>query len=86
VGPVQIPQGRARTHSVNCVFLHPVGSTGHVLHFMRPRPKKLTHYFLCSGGTGRIPQKARRETLHQTCFLHAVGSMGAVVHSCLSGT
>jgi hypothetical protein len=67
----------ARTHSAKCVFLHPVGSTGHVVHFMRPGPEMLTHYFLCSGGTGRIPEKARWETLHKTCFFQCSGFYGS---------
>jgi hypothetical protein len=31
VGPVQITQKQVRSHDVELVFLHPVGSTGHVV-------------------------------------------------------
>jgi hypothetical protein len=40
------------------------------------------HYFSCSGGPVRVPQKASRDTISRTSiFLHPVGFAGHIVHS-----
>jgi hypothetical protein len=41
---------RARTHYAKFVFLHPMGSAGHVVHSCASGHKTSTHYFSCSGG------------------------------------
>jgi hypothetical protein len=48
----------ARTHFAKCVFLHPVGCTGHVVHFVCPGPGTLLNFFLCFGGTGTYSTKS----------------------------
>jgi hypothetical protein len=40
------------TGYVELLFLHLVGSVGHVVHFVTSGRESLMHYFLCSGGTG----------------------------------
>jgi hypothetical protein len=42
---------RARAHYAELVFLHPVGSVGHVEHFVVSGRETSTHYFSCSCGT-----------------------------------
>jgi hypothetical protein len=67
------------------VFLHPVGSVGHVVHFGASRPliidKQIFHACI---GTARIPQKARWEKISETSFFHPVGFVGHIVHSIAS--
>jgi hypothetical protein len=45
------PKKRAETRYIKVVFLHLVGSAGHVVHFGAIGRETLTHYFSCSGGT-----------------------------------
>jgi hypothetical protein len=42
---------RVGTHSAKLVFLHPVGSVGHVVHSDAWGSEMLIHYFSCSGVT-----------------------------------
>jgi hypothetical protein len=50
-----------RTRYAELVFLHPVGSTGHVVHPGGGERRRAI--FLASVGPVRIPQMARRDTL-----------------------
>jgi hypothetical protein len=55
---------RAQTRYVELVFLHPVGSAGHVGHFGASGQRIIDKQFFHAGiRPVRIPQKARRHTL-----------------------
>jgi hypothetical protein len=49
----------AGTYYAELVFLHPVGSTGHVVHSDASGHERLMHYFSCLGGTGIDLTKSR---------------------------
>jgi hypothetical protein len=70
VGPVQIPQ-KVCWHTLcrTGVFLHPVGSVGHVVH----------------SSPVRFSNKHTEKCYAKPMFLHAVGSVGHIVHSGPSG-
>jgi hypothetical protein len=53
--PVRIPQKCAWTRCTEFMFLHPLGSAGHVVHSGR---EMSTHSLLCSGGTAMDSTKS----------------------------
>jgi hypothetical protein len=68
------------------VFLHTVGSAGHVVHSGPSGHEMSMHYFSCSGGTSAVFIKsAPGHVMPNLCFLHLVGSMGHVLHSDVCG-
>jgi hypothetical protein len=77
---------RVRTRDAKIVFLHQLGSTGHVVHPMCPRHETSTHYFSCSGGTGTdSTNSALGHVTLNLCCLNPVGYAGHIVHSVASG-
>jgi hypothetical protein len=46
------------THYSELVFLHPVGSVGHVVILVHPGREMSTHYFSCSSGRGAVSIKS----------------------------
>jgi hypothetical protein len=74
------------TRYAELVFLHPVGSTRHVVHSVCPCRETSIHYFSCSGGPNAFPIKSApghvTSNLH---FLHPVESLSYKVHSGASG-
>jgi hypothetical protein len=74
---------RAWTRYTKFLFLHPVGSAGHVVHSGH---ETSTHSFLCSTGTATDSTKSvPGHVMPNFLFLHPVGSTGHVVHSSMSG-
>jgi hypothetical protein len=60
---------RAGTHYAELVFLHLVGSTGHVVIPVRPGREISMHYFACSGGPSAVTLKsAPRYVMMKLCF------------------
>jgi hypothetical protein len=45
-------------HYTELVFLHPMGSVGHVVLFGGSERETSLHYFSCSGGTGSYSTKS----------------------------
>jgi hypothetical protein len=57
------------THYTKVGFLHPVGSTGYVVHYGTSGPETLTHYFSCSGGIGTyLTKSAPGHVTSNLCF------------------
>jgi hypothetical protein len=67
------------------VFLHPVSSAHHVVHFGASRERNLDALFFMlewdQYGFGKMRTRIRYATL---VFLHSMGSAGHVVHSVIS--
>jgi hypothetical protein len=57
----------ARTRYTKLVFLHPVGSVGHLVHSVCPGGETSKHYISCSGGPGAVSIKSAPGTLCRTC-------------------
>jgi hypothetical protein len=73
------------TRYVELVFLHPVGSTGHVVHSAHPGCETSEHYFSCLGGSGMDSKKAQWNTLRRTCVFTSGGICGHGEHSVCLG-
>jgi hypothetical protein len=86
VGPIQVKQKNAGTRYAELVFLHPVGSAGHVIRCGASRAWILDTLFSMLGCTRCGFRKKRAGTRYdELVFLHLVGSVGHVVHSGASG-
>jgi hypothetical protein len=49
---------RTETHNTELVFLHPVGSVGHVVHSVAFGAQNVLHYISCWGGPGVVSIKS----------------------------
>jgi hypothetical protein len=77
---------RARTRYSKHVFLHPVGSAGHVVHSGSPEPQNINELFFMLGWLRcGFHKKCTRTRYAELLFLHPVGSVGHIVHSGPSG-
>jgi hypothetical protein len=86
VGLVRIPKKRDRRRYVKLAFLHPVGSTGHIVHCSASRAQNLNALFFLLGWHRYGFHKKRTGTRYtKLVFLHPAGSTGHVVHSGVSG-
>jgi hypothetical protein len=86
VGPLQIQQNRTGTRYAELVFLHPLGSMGHVVHSSASGVRNFyTLFFML--GRDRFGFNKKRVGRHYTelVFLHPMGSTSQVVHSGVSG-
>jgi hypothetical protein len=82
VGPVWIPQKHARTCHTDHVFLHPVGSVGHLVHSGTFGARNIAAQFLMLGwDLYGFHKKHVRTSYTEFIFLHPVGCVGQVLHS-----
>jgi hypothetical protein len=86
VGPVRKDKKHARIRYAKLVFLHAVGSAGHVVLPMLPRCETLMHYFHARVAWCGFHKKRAGTRYIEVVFLHPVGSVGHVVHSGASET
>jgi hypothetical protein len=64
------------------VFLHLVGSVGHILHTHATRAQNVdTLFFMFMGARCGFPKKCVGTRYVELVFLHPVGSVDLVVHS-----
>jgi hypothetical protein len=71
-----------RTHYAELLFLHPVGSAGHVVHFGASGERIIdTIFFNVRWGRYGFDKKRFRTRYAELLFSHLVGSVGHVVHS-----
>jgi hypothetical protein len=70
------------THYAELLFLHPVGSAGHVVHFGASGERIIdTIFFNVRWGRYEFDKKRFRTRYAELLFSHLVGSVGHVVHS-----
>jgi hypothetical protein len=68
------------------VFLHPVGSAGHAVHFDASGARNIcTLFFIIRCKQYRFLKKCARTRYAKLVFLHLVGFVGHVMHSSASG-
>jgi hypothetical protein len=78
VGPVRIHKKRTGTRYAALVFLHSLGSAGHVVHSGVSGARKIdTLFFMFGLGPIWIQQKARRDTIRRTCVFASAGICGS---------
>jgi hypothetical protein len=86
VGPVRIPQKRARICYAELVVVHPVGSAGHVVDSGACGVRNVDLVFFMLGADRFRFHKKRDGTRYdELVFLHPMGSAGQIVHSSASG-
>jgi hypothetical protein len=79
-------KNHAGTRYKELVFLHQVGSMGHIVRCGVSSVRKIDALFLMLGWTRFVSHKKCVETHHaELVFLHQLGSIGHVVHSGASG-
>jgi hypothetical protein len=84
-GTGMIPQKALLTHCAEVVFLYPVGSVGHKVHFSASKLRKIdTLIFMPGWNRYGFHKKRVRTRYTKLVFLHPMGSVGHVVHSCVS--
>jgi hypothetical protein len=85
VGPYKFDKKQAVTRYTEHVFLHSVGSTGHVVHSCVSRARNMMTLFFMIGWERYGFDKKRAEARDtELVFLHPMGSTGHVVHSRVS--
>jgi hypothetical protein len=72
---VRIPKKCARTRYIEDVFLHPLGSMGHVVHSLCPGREISMHYFTCLGGPSEDPIKSEPGHVKQNLCFFAFGGI-----------
>jgi hypothetical protein len=81
VGLVRFHKKRVGTLYSELVFLHPVGSTGHVVHFGVRAVKHRGKKFMLSWARYGFDKKLTGTHFSELVFLYPVGYVGHVVHS-----
>jgi hypothetical protein len=73
---------RVVTSKDELVFLHPVGSAGHVVHSDASEVRNInTQFFMLGWDEYRLHKKCTGTRYAELVFLHSVGCPGHVVHS-----